>query len=95
MTADEISLVCRAGAEPPEGHVEPGWRAFRVEAQLDFGLIGILRDLTSALADAGIWVFAISTFDTDYLLVKDSQVAQAVAALRGAGYRLSGLSETN
>jgi hypothetical protein len=57
-----------------------------VEGVLDFGLTGILADLSGILAEAGISIFAVSTYDTDYLLVKTEAVAAAVAALRGAGH---------
>lgn len=83
----ECSLVCESGREPDiVERSEPGWRAIRVEGQLDFGLVGILAQLTGALADADIPVFAVSTFDTDYLLVRKERLDAAAAALSAAGY---------
>lgn len=85
----EWSLVCESGQEPADiERSEPGWRAMRVEGQLDFGLVGILAQLTGVLACAQIPVFAVSTFDTDYLLVKKEQLDAATAALSEAGHRV-------
>lgn len=86
LTQEETSLVCSVN-EAPEGFlVEAGWRALRVQGTLDFSLVGILAGLTEVLAGAEISVFALSTFDTDYLLVRSAEFANAVTALEGAGY---------
>lgn len=85
-TADELSLVCSVGAVPEGVRCEAGWRALKVEGPLDFGLTGILAGLAGALAVAGISLFTLSTFDTDYLLVKQDRLPQALAALQSAGY---------
>lgn len=91
ITPDEISIVCPEDAAPAEGAaVAAGWRAFRVLGELDFALIGIMAALTTTLAEAGVSVFAISTYNTDYLLVKADAFVQAVAALRAAGHKVSG-----
>lgn len=82
-TAVEVSIVA---ASPIEGaRVEGPWRAFRVVGTLDFALTGILHSLTEPLAAAGISVFAISTFDTDYLLVRTDRAPHARAAWQQAG----------
>ncbi len=81
QTADEISLVCRQDVVPDDVKVELGWRAFVVQGQLDFALIGILAKLTTALAEHGVSVFAISTFNTDYLLVRTTDLEKAKLAL--------------
>jgi hypothetical protein len=83
---DELSVVCAADPVPDDVQHTPGWRALRVHGQLDFGLVGILAGLSKALADAGISIFAISTYDTDYLLVRNEQLGAAVEALTAAGY---------
>ena len=88
-TDDELSLVVPvahlpAGAE----RVEAAWRAAAVVGPLDFSLIGILRGLAAVLAEAGISILAISTHDTDLILVREEHQARAEAALVGAGYRL-------
>ena len=86
-TDGELSLVCRTEAVPAHTVArEDGWRAFRVQGQLDFSLIGILAGLTAALAEAKIGVFAVSTYDTDYILVKAADFDRARAALTAAGH---------
>jgi hypothetical protein len=90
-TADELSLVCEEALVPAgaEG-LERGWRAIQVEGPIPFDETGVIAGLTVPLAAAGIPVFAISTFDTDYLLVRDADVNRAIAALersRVAGAR--------
>jgi hypothetical protein len=86
---EELSIVCREEAVPEGVRCERGWRCLRVAGALDFALVGVLASLLGPLAAAGISVFAVSTFDTDYLLVKDSGFAQAVEALRRAGHTVT------
>ena len=85
-SAEALSIVCDESLVPIEMQSEPGWRALKVEGPLDFGLIGILAGLATALAEAGISIFAISTFDTDYILVKDEKLAQAIEVLQRVGH---------
>lgn len=88
-TDEEISLVCRTESVPDDAaKSEAGWRMFRVEGVLDFSLTGILARLTGILADAGVPVFAVSTFNTDYLLVKNERLSDALDALCAAGYSI-------
>jgi hypothetical protein len=87
-TADELSVVCRQDAVPEGIICERGWRCLRVAGTMPFSVIGILASLTVPLAEAGISVFAISTFDTDYLLVKAEDLDRAVEALRGQGHTI-------
>ena len=87
-TRDELSIVCRADVVPQGVRVEPGWRCLKVRGPLDFALTGILAALTAPLAAAGVPVFAVSTFDTDYLLVKTESLDRATEVLRGAGHRV-------
>lgn len=90
-TDQELSLVCPAGYVPAETIArEEGWRGLRVEGTLDFSLVGVLSDISSRLAAAGISIFAVSTFDTDYILVKEAQFIPALKTLRSAGYQLKG-----
>ena len=86
-TDEELSLVCRT-EDTPAGTTarEDGWRGFRVQGTLDFSLTGILSKLATVLADAGIGIFAVSTYDTDYILVKRENLDRAVEALKAAGY---------
>ena len=87
-TEAELSVVCPEARVPQEVKRETGWRALKVEGPLDFSLTGILASLTAPLAREKVSVFAISTYDTDYLLVKGEQLAKAIEALRGEGYKV-------
>lgn len=89
-TADELSVVCRQDAVPVGVTCEPGWRCLRVAGAMPFTLVGVLASLTAPIARAGVGVFAFSTFDTDYLLVKAADIATAVAALKAAGHAVEG-----
>lgn len=86
-TDEEISLVCRTEDTPSVTLArEDGWRAFRIEGTLDFSLIGILSKISAVLAENGIGIFAVSTYNTDYILVKEQDFARAMTALTAAGY---------
>jgi hypothetical protein len=85
-TGDELSVVCRQSLVPEGVVCERGWRCLRVVGAMPFTLVGVLASLVTPLAGAGISVFVISTFDTDYLLVKESDLAKAVSALRQHGH---------
>ncbi len=93
-TPDELSIVCAAKNVPAEEHVPPDvkadrdWRALKVEGPLDLALTGVLASLANPLAEARINLFAISTFDTDYLLVKEYNLTRACEVLRQAGHRV-------
>ena len=83
-TADELSLVCDEAAVPAGAQrVERGWRALRVHGPIAFDVTGVIAGLTAALAAAGIPVFALSTYDTDYLLVRESHLERALEVLGG------------
>jgi hypothetical protein len=85
-TAEELSIVCRQDVVPEEVQCERGWRYLRVEGTLPFSAVGVLAALAAPLAEAGVSVFAISTFDTDHLLVKEKDLREAVEALRRQGH---------
>ena len=87
-TAEELSVVCPQEAVPAGIRCEEGYRCFKVEGPLDFSLAGILASLTTVLAKAGVSVFAVSTFDTDYLLIKQEQVVKTIEALTEAGHQM-------
>ena len=87
-TGDELSLVVESGLVPPGVQSNPDWRALQVMGPLDFSLTGILSALSTPLAQAKISIFAISTFDTDYLLVKDADLEKSIDTLRLAGQRV-------
>lgn len=86
-TDEEKSLVCPVSAVP-SGVLErsDGWKAFRIEGILDFSLVGILAGISSCLAENGIGIFAISTFNTDYVFVREENLGKAVEVLAGEGY---------
>lgn len=88
-TPDETSVVCRYDAAPTAVPHQGPFAMLKVQGPLDFSLTGILASLTKPLADAGISLFAISTYDTDYLLVKDNRLQDTIAALRSAAFRIS------
>ena len=87
-TDEELSLVCRTEDTPADTLArDDGWRGFRIEGVLDFSLIGILSRLAGILAENRIGLFAVSTYNTDYILVRAEQLDAATAALEAAGYR--------
>jgi len=88
-TAAELSVVAPAAAVPSHAKAERGWRALRVDGTLDFALTGVLAAVVVPLAEAGVSIFALSTYDTDYVLVRDSQLPAAREALRAAGHTVS------
>lgn len=85
-TGDELTVICAERFVPPEVKAERGWRALMVQGPLDLALVGVLASITNCLKDAGISIFAISTFDTDYILVKESVLDKAIQALDQAGF---------
>jgi len=85
-TETELSIVCASDLVVGSERAEAGWSCLKVLGPLDFSLTGVLAGLTTALADAGISVFALSTYDTDYMLVKTASLAHAVQTLQAAGY---------
>jgi hypothetical protein len=87
-TADELSVVCRQESVPVEVVCERDWRCLRVAGTIPFAVVGVLASLTVPLADAGISVFALSTFDTDYLLLKETDLAAAANALGQQGHTI-------
>lgn len=87
-TADELSILCSSRLVPGGVQSEPGWRAIQLVGPFDFSLIGIMLSVAEPLAKAGISILAISTFDTDYVLVKESNLDNAIQALSNAGHTL-------
>lgn len=88
-TAEELSIVCAAAYAESYSVVESGWRIIEVVGPLDFSLTGILAGLAQPLAREGISIFAISTYNTDYILVKESQLTRARSVLKGEGYNIN------
>lgn len=88
-TDEEISLVCETKAVPSVTVArEDGWKAFRIEGILDFSLMGILSKITTILADNKIGIFAVSTYNTDYILVKEENFNRALDSLESSGYEI-------
>lgn len=86
-TDKERSLVCLTSDVPSNTVArEDGWRAFRIAGSMEFSLIGILSGIAGTLADAGISIFAVSTFDTDYVLTKSNDFEKALKSLKNTGY---------
>lgn len=86
-TDEEISLVCKTTDTPVDTTArEDGWRAFRIAGTLDFSLIGILSKLSAVLAENHIGIFAVSTYNTDYILVKKENLNRALQVLHAQGY---------
>ena len=86
-TDEELSLVCKT-EDTPQKTVErdDGWRGFRIQGVLDFSLIGILSKLSGILAEHKIGIFAVSTYNTDYILVKEENFERALTVLASEGY---------
>ena len=89
-TADELSVICLSSQVPGGIKTEAGWRLLRFAGTFDFGAIGVLASVTTPLAQAGISLLAIGTFDTDYVLIKATLLNEAARSLTTAGHTLSG-----
>ena len=90
-TDEELSLVCRTEDTPVNiAEHDDGWRGFRIEGVLDFSLIGILSKISTILAENQIGIFAVSTYNSDYILVKAENFDRAMDALSAEGYEVIG-----
>lgn len=89
-TSEELSIVCAEAQIPADVLCERGWRLFKIDAVLDFSLVGIVAGISVVLAGANIGIFALSTYNTDYVLVRQPDFLVAEAALRAAGYEVFG-----
>ncbi len=87
-TADELSIVCPQDFFPKEGKCEANWKCFKIHGPLDFTQTGIISSMTGPLAEAGISVFAFSTYDTDYIMVKDHDLEKAKHTLQQSGHEV-------
>ena len=88
-TPDELSIVCDESAVPEDVVAERGWRALQLAGPIPFDVTGVAASLTAPLAANGISVFLISTYDTDWLLVKDAALDRAIATLVAAGFEIA------
>lgn len=87
-TAEELSIVCPVDQAPQSAKCESPWTCFKLEGPFAFSLTGVLAAFLNPLAERGIPIFAVSTFDTDYILVKEEHAATALEALQAAGHDL-------
>lgn len=88
-TEEELSLVCKTENTPADTtDREDGWRGFRIRGELDFSLIGILSGISGILAENEIGIFVVSTYNTDYILVKEENFDRAMTVLEAAGYKI-------
>lgn len=85
-TPDELSIVCLEAKVPSGMTCEPNWRILKCEGPLDYALSGIMASIAEPLADAGVPIIPIATYDTDYILVKEAHLETAVRALTGYGH---------
>lgn len=85
-TSSELSVVCISAAIPPDVRCEEGWRILALQGPIPFETVGVAAAFTTPLAEAGISVFVLSTYDTDYLLVKETSLERAVSTLRSRGF---------
>lgn len=87
-TEEELTVVCAEASVPSRALSEGGWRCFKIQGPLDFSETGIIFSLSKPLAESGIPVFVVSTFDTDYFMVKEKDLVKAIEALTAAGHQL-------
>ena len=87
-TSDELSIVCTEDNIPNGIKCEKDWRILKIEGPLDFSLIGIFASISTILAQKGISIFAISTYDTDYILVKNKDIDNAIESLINERYEI-------
>ena len=92
-TDEEISLVCKTEDVPEKTLVrDDGWKGFRIEGVLEFSLIGILSKISAILAENKVGIFAVSTYNTDYIFVKEENFDKAINALKDNGYDVAELT---
>jgi hypothetical protein len=86
---EELSVICTSSSVPDNVRASRGWRTIKIEGPLDLDLVGILVSVAVPLAHAGIGILPVGTFDTDYILVRDRQLGEALKALRATGFNIS------
>ena len=88
-TDEEVSLVCKTEDTPKNTlECDHGWKGFRIQGILEFSMIGVLSKISGILAEKEISIFVVSTYNTDYILVKDSDCEKSVSFLEAAGYKI-------
>src|SRR6267154_1024537 len=86
LNRDELAVICASSSVPENVRASRGWRAIKIVGPLDLDLVGILVSVAVPLAHAGIGILPVGTFDTDYILVRDRQLGEALKALRATGF---------
>ena len=86
QTSEELSIVCEQSIVPGNIKKDTNWKALKIQGQLDFSLVGILENLSSTLAQGGVSIFTISTYNTDYVFVKNKDLEKAITLLKAAGH---------
>jgi hypothetical protein len=87
-TRDELSVICEEHLVPPGAQASRGWRGFKIVGPLDLDLVGILVSVAVPLAQSNVGILPVGTYETDYILVRDRQLNDAIKALRFAGFDL-------
>ena len=93
-TKKDLTIVCPQNIIPPDSESDLNWRCFRIDGTFDLNQIGVISSLAAPLAQADISIFVISTYDTDYILVKDQKVEHAVSVLIDYGHMIIRLGNT-
>jgi hypothetical protein len=88
-TPEELSILCKAELVPLEVKAERDWRALKVEGPLDFSMTGVIASLSAPLAEAFISIFVLSTYDTDYVLVRSKSLSDAISVFKRAGFAVN------
>lgn len=87
-TKNELSIVCIQGAVPPDIKCEKDWKVIKIDSVLEFSMVGIISKISDLLAKNDVSIFVISTFDTDYVLVKSNNLSKTITVLSNAGYKI-------
>lgn len=88
-TDEELSLICETACVPANALIaENGWKALKITGILDFGMVGVIAEISRHLAKAGISLFVVSTYNTDYILLKEAVCEQGIRVLQGQGYTI-------
>ncbi|MFW0778049.1 MAG: ACT domain-containing protein [Rickettsiales bacterium] len=88
QTLEETSLLCESHLVPEGYKQESGWKVLKIDAILDFDMVGIIAKISGVLAEANVSIFALSTYNTDYILIKQDQADRALASLREKDYKV-------
>ena len=88
-TEKELTIVCRLEILPSQYQSGPNWRCFKIDGSFDLNQIGVISSISSPLADAGISIYVISTYDTDYFLIQEQNLEQTISTLSDIGHNIT------